>query len=70
MRNVLFLHVSRPELVREISLSHSLDLGKTTYMKKTQEPLFGHGIIKSNGKAWVHQRKIIAPEFFLDKVKV
>lgn len=70
MGNVPFLHVSHPDVVRDISMCLSLDLGKTTYMKKTQEPLFGHSIIKSNGKAWVHQRKIIAPELFLDKVKV
>ncbi|XP_020275381.1 cytochrome P450 714B3-like [Asparagus officinalis] len=69
MRNVPFLHVSHPELVGDMSLCLSLDLGKSTYMKKTQEPLFGHSIIKSNGKAWSDQRKMIAPEFFLDKVK-
>jgi len=70
MGNVPFLHVSHPDLVRDISLCLSLNLGKTTYMKKTHEPLFGQGIIKSNGTAWAHQRKIIAPELFLVKVKV
>jgi len=70
MGNVPFLHVSHPDIVRDISHCLSLDLGKSTYMKKTHEPLFGHSIVKSNGKAWADQRKIIAPEFFLDKVKV
>ena len=32
--------------------------------------MFGHGILASNGPAWAQQRKVIAPEFFLDKVKV
>jgi cytochrome P450 len=70
MGNVVFLHVSRPDVVRDINLCVSLDLGKSSYLKATHEPLFGRGILKSNGEAWAHQRKIIAPEFFLDKVKV
>lgn len=70
MGNVVALHVSHPDLVKEISLCSSLDLGKATYLKKTHEPLFGEGILKSNGLSWSHQRKIIAPEFFSDKVKV
>ncbi|KAG0487876.1 hypothetical protein HPP92_006687 [Vanilla planifolia] len=69
MGNVPMLHVSRPDLVREINTCKSLDLGKATYLRKTHEPLFGHGILKSNGEPWVYQRKIIAPEFFMDKVK-
>uniref|UniRef100_A0A0D9VTM7 Cytochrome P450 n=1 Tax=Leersia perrieri TaxID=77586 RepID=A0A0D9VTM7_9ORYZ len=69
MGNVVFLHVSRPDVVRDINLCVSLDLGKSSYLKATHEPLFGGGILKSNGEAWAHQRKIIAREFFLDKVK-
>nr|CAB3500930.1 unnamed protein product [Digitaria exilis] len=69
MGNVVFLHVSRPDVVRDINLCVSLDLGKSSYLKATHEPLFGGGILKSNGVAWLQQRKIIAPEFFLDKVK-
>uniref|UniRef100_A0A0E0EG95 Cytochrome P450 n=1 Tax=Oryza meridionalis TaxID=40149 RepID=A0A0E0EG95_9ORYZ len=67
--NMVFLHVSRPDIVRELSLCVSLDLGKSSYMKATHQPLFGEGILKSNGNAWAHQRKLIAPEFFPDKVK-
>ncbi|KAG8079299.1 hypothetical protein GUJ93_ZPchr0007g3790 [Zizania palustris] len=66
---MVFLHVSRPDLVRELCLCVSLDLGKSSYMKATHLPLFGEGILKSSGHAWAHQRKLIAPEFFLDKVK-
>ncbi|KAM0948008.1 putative cytochrome P450 [Dioscorea sansibarensis] len=69
MGNVPALHVSHPDVVKDISLCLSLDLGKATYLKEAHEPLFGHGILKSNGETWAHQRKIIAPEFFLDKVK-
>jgi len=67
-RPVVF--VSQADVVRDISLRVSLDLGKATHLQKIQEPLFGRGIIKSNGGEWAHQRKTISPEFFLEKVKV
>ncbi|KAK2998696.1 hypothetical protein RJ639_022717 [Escallonia herrerae] len=33
-------------------------------------PPLGNGIVSSSGTYWARQRKIIAPEFYLDKVKV
>ncbi|XP_058075248.1 cytochrome P450 714C2-like isoform X2 [Magnolia sinica] len=70
LRNVLILHVTDPDLINEIGRSTSLDLGKPSYLQKDQKPLFGQGILRSNGPSWAHQRKIIAPEFFMDKVMV
>lgn len=68
--NILLLYVSNPELVKEISLYKSLDLGKPSNMQKERKPLFGNGILTSNGSVWAYQRKIIGPELFMDKVKV
>ncbi|XP_038989736.1 cytochrome P450 714C2-like isoform X2 [Phoenix dactylifera] len=67
--SIQLLHVSHPDLVKEISLCKSLDLGRPSYMQKERGALFGRGILASNGAVWAHQRKIIAPEFFMDKVK-
>ncbi|TVU37218.1 hypothetical protein EJB05_10521, partial [Eragrostis curvula] len=68
--NMVFLHASRADVVRDLCTSVSpLDLGKSSYMKVTHRPLFGDGILKSSGEAWAYQRKLIAPEFFPDKVK-
>ncbi|XP_010256391.1 PREDICTED: cytochrome P450 714C2-like [Nelumbo nucifera] len=63
------LYVSEPNMVKEISQSTSLDLGKPSYQQKELGPLLGQGIITSNGAKWAYQRKIIAPELHLDKVK-
>ncbi|XP_010278927.1 PREDICTED: cytochrome P450 714A1-like [Nelumbo nucifera] len=63
------LLVNHPDLVKEMSLSVSWDLGKPLYMGKTLGPMLGNGILRSNGNIWAHQRRIIAPEFFMDKVK-
>lgn len=64
------LYVSDPELIREIGRCVSLDMGKPTYLQKGQEPLFGRGVLKANGAEWHRQRKLIAPEFYMAKVKV
>jgi hypothetical protein len=39
-------------------------------LQKERGALLGMGILTSNGELWEHQRKVIAPEFFMDKVKV
>ena len=57
-------------MVKKISLCTSLSLGKPSYLSKDRGPLLGQGILSSNGAIWAHQRKIIAPELYIDKVKV
>jgi cytochrome P450 len=64
------LYVNQPELVKEMNQMISLDLGKPSYLTKRMAPLLGNGIVRSNGLVWAQQRKIVAPEFYMDKVKV
>ena len=68
--NIQILHMNHPDVVKEISICTSLDLGKPSYQHKERGPLLGHGILTSNGAPWAHQRKILAPELYLEKVKV
>ncbi|XP_044388050.1 uncharacterized protein [Triticum aestivum] len=63
------LHVIHPDMVKELASCKSLDLGKPSYLQKEHGALLGTGILTANGDLWVHQRKVIAPEFFMDKVK-
>ncbi|KAK4407595.1 cytochrome [Sesamum angolense] len=67
--NTQIVHVTQPEMVREIITCTSLDLGKPTYQAKERRSLLGQGILTSNGPIWAHQRKILAPELYMDKVK-
>ncbi|XP_019262330.1 PREDICTED: cytochrome P450 714A1-like [Nicotiana attenuata] len=67
--NKQHLYVNQPELVKEMNQSKSLDLGKPSYVTKRLAPILGNGILRSNGHIWAMQRKIVAPEFFMDKVK-
>ncbi|KOM52747.1 hypothetical protein LR48_Vigan09g140600 [Vigna angularis] len=61
--------VNQPDIVREVTVCTSLDLAKPAYQLKHIGPLVGQGILTSNGTKWVHQRKIIAPELYMGKVK-
>ncbi|QCD77939.1 cytokinin trans-hydroxylase [Vigna unguiculata] len=63
------LCVNQPDIVREVTVCTSLDLGKPAYQLKQLGPLVGQGILTSNGTKWVRQRKIIAPELYMEKVK-
>lgn len=63
------LYVNHPDLVKEMNMCVTLDLGKPSYVSKTLAPMLGNGILRSNGVIWAQQRKIIAPEFFADKIK-
>nr|KYP40611.1 Secologanin synthase [Cajanus cajan] len=66
---IQWLMVADIDMVKEIIMYTSLNLGKPNYLSKDLGPLFGQGILTSSGQIWAHQRKIIAPELYLDKVK-
>ncbi|RZC02536.1 Cytochrome P450 714C2 isoform F [Glycine soja] len=67
---IQWLMVSDIEMVKEIIMYTSLNLGKPSYLSKDMGPLLGQGILTSSGPIWAHQRKIIAPELYLDKAMV
>ncbi|KAK9283284.1 hypothetical protein L1049_011520 [Liquidambar formosana] len=69
LANMQLLYIDRPDVVREISMCTSLDLGKPSYQRKELGPLLGQGILTSNGAIWAHQRKTLAPELYPQKVK-
>jgi hypothetical protein len=69
------LYVSDPSMIKDMSHCTSSELGKPIYLQKSRKPLFGGGILKASGaKAsgaiWAYERNIIAPELFMEKIKV
>ncbi|KAK4593094.1 hypothetical protein RGQ29_017303 [Quercus rubra] len=67
--NIQILHMNHPDVVKEMGTCTSLNLGKPSYQYKKLGALLGHGILTSNGARWAHQRKILAPELYVGKVK-
>ncbi|OEL17105.1 Cytochrome P450 714C3 [Dichanthelium oligosanthes] len=45
------------------------ELGKPHYLMKSHKPLFGEAILAANGDLWAYEKKILAPEFFMEKIK-
>lgn len=68
--NIQVLFVNQPDVVKEITKCTPMDLGIPSFQYKAFAPLLGQGILTSNGTFWAHQRKILAPPLYLDKVKV
>lgn len=64
------MYVSDPKLLKELKLQNYMDLGVPKYLSKPLLPLIGNSIIRANGQDFAYQKKLIAPEFFLNKVKV
>ncbi|XP_010260749.1 PREDICTED: cytochrome P450 714C2-like [Nelumbo nucifera] len=67
--NLQILYVTNPNMAKEMTLCASMGLGKSGYLQYEFGPLLGRGILTSNGAIWSHQRKTIAPELSMDKVK-
>ncbi|KAJ9705546.1 hypothetical protein PVL29_003547 [Vitis rotundifolia] len=67
--NTQILYMNQPDIVREITTCSSLDFGKPSYQQRELGPLLGQGILTSNGAVWAHNRKILAPELYMEKVK-
>lgn len=67
---IQILYVTDPFLAREMSHCTSMGLGKPAYLQHELGPLLGRGILTSNGSIWTHQRKTLAPELSMEKVKV
>lgn len=62
--------MGKPELIKDINLHTSLDLGRPSYLSKPLMPMLGNGILRANGQLWSFQRNLIVPEFFMSKIKV
>ena len=68
--NTQILYVTEPQLVKEITTCTSWDLGKPSHQSQDHGPLLGLGVLTANGALWAKQRKIIAPELYMEKVRV
>ncbi|OAY23989.1 cytochrome P450 714C2 [Manihot esculenta] len=67
--NIQVLNLNQPDIVKEYTTCVSWDLGRPSMNINDLGPLLGQGILTSNGAFWSHQRKIIAPELYMEKIK-
>ncbi|KAK0583254.1 hypothetical protein LWI29_035199 [Acer saccharum] len=67
--SIQIICITEMDLVKEVNQCTSLSLGKPSYLSKDRGPLLGQGILASSGPLWAHQRKVITPQLYLEKVK-
>ncbi|KAJ4870971.1 Cytochrome P450 714A2 [Raphanus sativus] len=56
-------------MVKELTQTNTLNLGRITHVTKRLEPILGNGVITSDGPHLAHQRRIMTHEFTHDKIK-
>lgn len=63
--------VTEPDLIKEIlSPKHSLCYGKSSLQQRGVCDFIGKGLLMANGEAWAHQRRVVAPAFNIERLKV
>ncbi|RLN11928.1 hypothetical protein C2845_PM09G14280 [Panicum miliaceum] len=67
---VEILHVAQPEMVKDMGCWTTSELAKPHYLMRSRKPLLGEGILSANGDLWAYEKKILAPKFFMEKIKV
>jgi cytochrome P450 len=58
--SVLF---NTPEAIRHVLVDHPQNYGRTRATLRILKPLLGEGLFTSEGSAWRHQRRTLAPAF-------
>jgi cytochrome P450 len=59
------------ELIRQLlSSQHLNDCGRSPLVQKMASVMLGKGVFIVNGEQWSHQRRIVAPAFNMEKLKV
>ncbi|KAI6672988.1 hypothetical protein NL676_000894 [Syzygium grande] len=68
--NMVIVCICDFDVAREFCQCKSAEFGRSAYVKKNRGIVLGYdSLVTSKGKSWVLQRKVIAPEFFNDKIK-
>ncbi|RLN11251.1 hypothetical protein C2845_PM09G14140 [Panicum miliaceum] len=57
-------------MVKDMACWTTSELAKPHYLMRSRKPLLGEGILSANGDLWAYEKKILAPKFFMEKVKI
>lgn len=64
------LCLTETDLVKELLSKYSTQTGKSWLQRQGSKHFIGRGLLMANGTDWIHQRRIVAPAFMGDKLKV
>lgn len=64
------LCLTETELIKEFLSKCSTVSGKSWQQRQGSKNFIGDGLLMANGQDWYHQRRIVAPAFMGDRLKV
>jgi len=66
-----FLYIADPEFLKKTSvIVNGKNWGKPDVFKLDRKPMFGNGLLMTEGDEWVQRRHIITPAFSPSNLKV
>ena len=63
-----FTYISHPDLVEEILVTQQKKIQKDGFLKQHAKPVFGNGLLASDGEFWLRQRRMAQPAFHRTRI--
>ncbi len=68
MMNMTFYQVTHPDLIEQVLVTHSTKFIKDKGLKFYAKPVFGNGLLSSDGDFWLRQRRMAQPAFHRQRI--
>jgi cytochrome P450 len=66
--NGTFYQVTHPDLIEQVLVTHSAHFIKDKGLKVYAKPVFGNGLLSSDGDFWLRQRRMAQPAFHRQRI--
>lgn len=66
--NVVFYHVNHPDLIEEVLVTNNQHFRKNKGLREMGRPVFGNGLLTSDGDFWLRQRRLASPAFHRQRI--
>ncbi|MFZ9859240.1 MAG: cytochrome P450 [Roseiflexaceae bacterium] len=67
--NASMYYVSNPELIEGVLVAKQKSFQKDAFLKEYASPVFGNGLLSSDGEFWLRQRRMAQPAFHRQRIE-
>ena len=64
----VFYHVNHPDLIEAVLVTHNSHFRKDKSLREGGRPIFGNGLLTSDGDFWLRQRRLASPAFHRQRI--